>query len=339
MAAEKSRKAMHKKLLLLILILSAVGMSRAQDPSFSQFYGNPMYLNPALTGSKICPRLTLNYRNQWPSIPGTFTTYAVSYDQFVQAISGGVGVMVMSEDMAEGAMTATQVNGIYSFRLDLADKLTLNTGFQGSYIQNKINWNKFVFEDQYLNSIGAGGLPPTQESPPDRLTVSMVDFSAGMLLGYNERSYLGVAVHHMTQPDNSFYSNGDSRMDMKITAHAGTLIGLEGMNRAVEVEDLSVSPNIMYQQQGKFHQLNAGMYFNLYPFVFGGWFRHNFENPDAVIALVGLMTNKFKVGLSYDYTVSELTNTTGGAYEISFTWQFDCREKTFRQKAIKCPRF
>jgi hypothetical protein len=71
---------------------------------------------------------------------------------------------------------------------------------------------------------------------------------------------LGVAVHHMNQPDNSYYSNGDSKLDMKITAHAGTLIGLNGINRSVEVEDLSISPNIMYQQQGEFHQLNAGMY-------------------------------------------------------------------------------
>ncbi|MGE5382756.1 MAG: type IX secretion system membrane protein PorP/SprF [Omnitrophica WOR_2 bacterium] len=329
---------MHKKLLFLILILSATGVLKAQDPSFSQFYGNPMYLNPALAGSKICPRLTFNYRNQWPSIPGTYVTYALSGDQYIQGISGGVGVMVMSENMADGAMTSLQASGIYSFRLELANKLTMNMGFQGSYIQNKINWDKFIFEDQYLNSSG-GGLPQTQESPPDRLTIGMIDFSAGMLFGYNERTYGGVAVHHLTQPDNSFYSNGDSKLDMKITAHAGTLIGLTGMNRAVEVEDLSISPNIMYQQQGKFHQLNAGMYFNIYPFVFGGWFRHNFENPDAVIALIGFMSNKFKLGYSYDYTVSALTNATGGAHEISFTYQFDCREKTFKQKAIKCPRF
>ncbi|HLO92081.1 MAG: type IX secretion system membrane protein PorP/SprF [Chloroflexota bacterium] len=330
---------MHKKLLTLLLIISAVSLVRAQDPSFSQFYGNPMYLNPALTGSKICPRLTLNYRNQWPGIEGTFVTYSASYDQFVQPLSGGIGVMVVSENMAGGAMTSNAVHGAYSFRLELSKKLTLNTGFQGSYMQNKLNWDKLIFEDQYLNSTGGSGLPQTQESPPDHPTVSMIDFSAGMLLGYNDRSYFGVAVHHMNQPDNSYYSNGDSKLDMKITAHAGALIGLGDVNRSVEVEDLSVSPNIMYQQQGEFHQLNAGMYLNMYPFVLGGWFRHNFENPDAVIVLLGFMGPKFKIGYSYDYTISKLTNVTGGAHEISLVYQFDCHEKTFKQKAIKCPRF
>lgn len=330
---------MHKKLLSLILIFSAVSLVRAQDPSFSQFYGNPMYLNPALAGSKICPRLTLNYRNQWPSIEGTFVTYSAAYDQFVQPLSGGIGLMVVSENLAGGTMTANGIHGAYSFRLELAKKFTLNTALQGSYMQNKLNWDKLIFEDQYINAVGGTTLPQTQESPPDRLTVSMVDFSAGMLLGYNERSYLGVAVHHMNQPDNSYYSNGDSKLDMKITVHAGALIGLGNVNRSVEVEDLSISPNIMYQQQGEFHQLNAGMYLNMYPFVLGGWMRHNFGNPDAVMVLLGFMGPKFKIGYSYDYTISKLTNLTGGAHEISFTYQFDCHEKTFKHKAIKCPRF
>lgn len=329
---------MRLKLYLVLLVMIAGNIVRAQDASFSQYYGNPMYLNPALTGIKICPRLTLNYRNQWPSIPASFVTYAVGYDQYIDAVSGGVGIIVMTENMADGILTNTSASAIYAFRLDLSRKLTMNMGFQGTYIQNKLNWNKLIFEDQLIFGID-NNLPPTQESPPDRLNIGMIDFSSGILFGYNERLYGGVAVHHLTQPDNSFYSTGDSNLDMKITVHAGALVDMRDGLRSGDVEDLSISPNIMYQQQGKFHQLNLGMYLNIYPFVIGGWFRHNFENPDAVIALIGFQQEKFKVGYSYDYTVSRLTNATGGAHEISFTWQFDCGKKTVKQKAIKCPRF
>ncbi|MGM0478992.1 MAG: type IX secretion system membrane protein PorP/SprF, partial [Bacteroidota bacterium] len=35
---------------------------RAQDPQFSQFYANPIYLNPAFAGSHGCPRFAANYR-------------------------------------------------------------------------------------------------------------------------------------------------------------------------------------------------------------------------------------------------------------------------------------
>ena len=44
------------------------GESFAQDPEFSQFYANPLYLNPALAGVTICARANANYRNQWPAI-------------------------------------------------------------------------------------------------------------------------------------------------------------------------------------------------------------------------------------------------------------------------------
>lgn len=329
---------MRLKLCLVLLVLITGNIVRAQDASFSQYYGNPMYLNPALAGVKICPRLTLNYRNQWPSIPASFVTYSVGYDQYIDAVSGGFGVIVMSENMADGVLTNTSASAIYSFRLNLSRKLTMNAGFQGTYHQNKLNWNKLIFEDQL--SFGANpNLPPTSETPPDRLSIGLIDFSTGLLFGYNERLYGGVAVHHLTQPDNSFYSNGDSNLDMKITLHAGALVDMRDGLRSGDVEDLSLSPNIMYQQQGKFHQLNLGMYLNVYPFVVGAWFRHNFENPDAVIALVGFQQEKFKIGYSYDYTVSRLTNATGGAHEVSLAWQFPCGQKTVKQKAIKCPRF
>ena len=56
-------------LILIIIILSIEGL-KGQDPHFSQYYANPLYLNPALAGSQICPRLAFNFRSQWPSITG-----------------------------------------------------------------------------------------------------------------------------------------------------------------------------------------------------------------------------------------------------------------------------
>ncbi|MDP6908597.1 MAG: type IX secretion system membrane protein PorP/SprF, partial [Flavobacteriales bacterium] len=63
----------------------------AQDPQFTQFYANPLYLNPAFAGSKRCPRVIMNYRNQWPAISGTFVTYSASFDMDINALHGGLG--------------------------------------------------------------------------------------------------------------------------------------------------------------------------------------------------------------------------------------------------------
>lgn len=40
-----------KKLLFTVLCLFIVAEVEAQDPQFSQFYANPIYLNPAFAGT------------------------------------------------------------------------------------------------------------------------------------------------------------------------------------------------------------------------------------------------------------------------------------------------
>ncbi|MEZ7930391.1 MAG: type IX secretion system membrane protein PorP/SprF, partial [Flavobacteriales bacterium] len=86
------------------IILSTSAL--AQDPEFSQFYSNPLYLNPAFAGSNNCPRVALNYRNQWPAISGSFVTQSVSYDQRLGYNKGaGIGLLVTNDVAAKTLST------------------------------------------------------------------------------------------------------------------------------------------------------------------------------------------------------------------------------------------
>jgi len=331
-----TRKALIA-LAILLTMLSGRELS-AQDPIFSQFYANPLYLNPAMAGSAVCPRLIMNYRNQWPSISGTYVTYNASFDQYVDGISGGVGLLLTNDRAGEGALTTTMTSGLYSYRLTINRDLYLNAGFQATFMQRRIDWDKLTFPDQIDPKYGFTFI--TQERPPDQLSRSMVDFSAGLLFGDNENFFVGFAAHHLTQPNDGFYTDVSSKLYMKLTAHAGTIINLAPRRSSGRrLDDPVLSPNILYQKQQEFHQLNYGLYFNRYPFVGGVWFRQNFENPDALIMLVGFEQSSYKFAYSYDLTVSKLTNLTGGAHEVSFAWQFKCPPKKKRIKAINCPTF
>ena len=68
------KKNFAKICIFIVLMLTTALDLYAQDPQFSQFYANPVYLNPAFAGTARCPRVVLNYRNQWPGIPGNFVT-------------------------------------------------------------------------------------------------------------------------------------------------------------------------------------------------------------------------------------------------------------------------
>ncbi|MDG2152777.1 MAG: type IX secretion system membrane protein PorP/SprF, partial [Crocinitomicaceae bacterium] len=61
---------------------------RSQDPTFTQFFSNPIYLNPALAGSSGCPRVSMNYRNEWPQLTGNYVTYSAAFDTYSKGIQG-----------------------------------------------------------------------------------------------------------------------------------------------------------------------------------------------------------------------------------------------------------
>ncbi len=325
---------------LLLLAFSSNGLvAVAQDAQFSQFYGNPLYLNPALAGNKICPRITLNYRNQWPSIPATFVTYSVSADRFVEAVNGGVGLMAVSDNAGGGILTNNALSAIYSYRLEINREMTLNAGFQATFQQVSLDWNRLIFESQLQN-------PAIPEPRPESLTKMFPDFSAGFLLGFYYDYYFGIAAHHLTQPNISFYDkNSDSvenKQHMKITAHAGAIFNLQKSSRFLDPNRApTISPNILFQQQGQSRQLNLGIYTTLYPITIGFWYRYAFNNSDAVITLLGFEYEKLKIGYTYDYTVSSLSNATGGSHEISLAWILPCIEtgKNNRLRAIKVTPF
>ncbi len=305
----------------------------AQDPHFSQFYANPLYLNPAFAGSSVCPRLVMNYRNQWPSISGTYVTYCASYDQYIENLSGGVGIMAYTDNAGQGTLKTTMISGIYSFSTPINRYFSLKAGFKASYYQVNLDWSKLTFGDQI--SPRYGFIFNTQEIMPATLVKSMADFASGLLV-YSDRFFAGFAVDHLTEPNEGFMSV--SKLPRRYTVHAGGIIDLEHHRRR-RIEDPTISPNLLFMKQQDFNQMNYGLYFSKYPFVGGLWFRQGFNNPDAFIALVGIQTSVVKIGYSYDLTVSSLTDASGGAHEVSFALQFGCPPKIKHIRRIVCPAF
>jgi len=310
----------------------------AQDPSFSQFYANPLYLNPALAGTGECSRVMVNFRQQWPALSGGFKTYAVSADSYIRSLSGGLGVMAYADDAA-GLVNSLKLSGIYAYHLRMSSSVSLNAGFEASWFQQRLNWDQFVFSDMINYNDGTINPGGSAEIPPDNLTVSTVDFSGGLLLGIREKYYLGFATHHLHQPVLEHYLNGSNPLYMKFTLHAGAMLTITEGNRRDQKGKLILSPNVLYQQQHEARQVNLGLNAEFFPLVAGVWYRHNIENPDGIIFLVGIVHKSFKFAYAYDVTLSGLRGNSGGGHELSMALLFNCDVKRKRPGAIKCPEF
>ncbi len=336
---------MSKRSLLLSILVLFVSVffnreAMAQDPEFTQFYANPLYLNPAFAGSSRCPRMVMNYRNQWPGINKTYITYSASYDQHVDALAGGFGMIVTQDAAGDGTIETTNASAIYSYYLPVTNSFSVKAGIQATYAQKSVDWNKLTFGDMIDNRYGF--INTTSEVNPQN-TVTNVDFSAG-LLGYSSSFFIGAAAHHLLEPDEAFLSPGVSPLPRKITAHTGAIIPIGRQSarykrrrrrNANTLPESSISPNILYQKQKDFQQLNLGLYVTKGPIVGGLWYR----NQDAFIILVGMMTTNFRFGYSYDVTVSKLSNASAGSHELSMTVQFNCRPKRKKFTPVSCPSF
>ena len=333
---------MQRRILVLVFSVLLLFSSKvtAQDAHFSQFFANPIYLNPAFAGTHVCPRIALQFRDQWPSMPSTYMTYTASYDQHFDKINGGIGVILYGDRAGLGTINTYSANFMYSFRIKMSNKFEMRLALQAGYQQKTLNWDKLYFGDMIDPKFGF--VYGTQEIRPDNLTSHIFDMSAGFV-GYSEHIYFGAAAHHMTNPYEGFLSNAGSRLPVKWTGHFGSYIDLKRKSKKERsFGDLAISPNIIYQQQGQFYYLNTGFYFNFYPFTVGLWLRNNFMNKDWVDALIfsaGIQYDWIRVGYSYDITLGGLMNHSGGAHEASIQFLLRCPENVKRIKDLKCPSF
>lgn len=295
----------------------------AQDPQFSQFYANPLYLNPAFAGSEYCPRFCLNYRNQWPNISGTYVTYSASLDRYLPTIHGGIGAIATNDNQAKSTLKTTTFSLVYSYHAALGRHYSLKLALQGTYFQKTLDRNKLNFGD--MIDPRRGFVWNTNEAIPQQQKQNL-DFTGGLLL-YSEKIYAGISLAHLNQPNEGLI--GVSKLPLKTTIHAGAKIQINKGNHTF------ISPNILFQQQQNFMQLNVGMYVMKENFVLGLWYR----NQDAAIILIGIQNKQIKVGYSYDVTLSRLANNTAGSHELSLQWRIGCKPAKPKFRPDICPTF
>jgi type IX secretion system PorP/SprF family membrane protein len=347
-------KSMRKLLLLTLLILSVTQVVTAQDPQFSQFYAAPLYLNPALAGATGQARAGLNYRNQWPAIDANFTTMSVYFDYFIEDKNSGVGIIINRDQEGLANLRSLNVGLQYSYELNLTDYLGFRPGVQVSLYNRSVNFSRLTFYDQFNPTTGTIDRA-TAEDLSNGGSKTFVDLSFGGVF-FTRNAWLGGSVWHLTEPNQSLV--GDvSKLPRKISVHGGFRIplrpGTVGTGVYARKSERSISPAFQFRHQGKFDQMDLGVYFTFEPLVLGTWYRGvpfkkvgPFVNNESIVLLLGFTKlgakDAINLGYSFDYTISKLGIGSGGAHEFSlvYTWPMRNPRKPPRDKlVIPCPDF
>jgi type IX secretion system PorP/SprF family membrane protein len=329
------------KRIIYLIILSVIIFkdSFAQDPTFSQFYANSLYLSPSFAGATEEYRFSLNYRNQWPAVPGVFHTYSISFDKAMPNFNSGIGVLATYDVAGSGNLSTTNIGILYSYDFNINKEWHVRPGVNFKFYYLGLDIGKLIFNSQIT---GSGTSPAV--SPPPFDNVADVDFATSALV-YNERTWAGITIDHLLMPKTSFYGDGgNATVPVKVNLYGGLQVLKKTRLRQKIQEVMSVAMN--FQKQGKFYQSDLGVYYYKDPLIFGLWYRGipfaTSQAGDAVIGLVGIKTSQLHIGYSYDFTISNLISSSGGAHEISLIYEFNnlsIGQQRKRIKAIPCPEF
>lgn len=327
------QKLKYFYVLLIILTVEAKG----QDPTFSQFYANPLYLSPSFAGATEEYRLSINYRNQWPSVPGVFHTYSIGFDKAMPNFNSGIGVLATYDVAGSGDLSTMNIGLLYSYDFNINKEWHIRPGVNFKFYYLGLNIYKLVFNSMIT---GSGTTPPI--TPPPFDNVADVDFATSALV-YNDKIWAGFTLDHLFTPKQSFYGD-ESSLPVKLNLYGGVRILGQTRLRKKLIEALSVATNI--QAQGKFIQTDIGLYYYKDPLIFGLWYRGipflTTQAGDALIGLVGIKTKNLHIGYSYDFTISNLISSSGGAHELSIVYEFTSftlGTGKKRIRAIPCPEF
>lgn len=216
----------------------------AQDPVFSQFFSQKLYLNPAFTGYE--PGLVVNsgFRDQWRAVANGEARYLTNHIEISQELPGymsGIGISYTDNSEGEGAYRPFGGNdGLlrwqrytlsyawHSWACNIDDsKIGLALGFSGAYNRTTLNWQNLIFGDQ-LDPI-YGVVRGTGVAVPDG-DISAGDFfdlSAGGIVHFIQNPHrmyrLGFAAQHIALQNNSV-TQRDEGLPMRFSIHGAGIL-------------------------------------------------------------------------------------------------------------------
>lgn len=291
-----------KKLLAVITAGCLTTIASAQqDPQFSQNMFNRLYVNPATAGSNeaICGHIL--YRSQWVSYDEAPKTGVLSLDAPLANNKIGIGLSVATDKLGFENTLQGKLAGAY--RMDLGSgKLALGVDFD--FMQHQIDGDFIAPET------------PNDPAIPQN-SVSGTAFDLGAGLYYNsEKFYIGASATHLLE--------SDVDLDQFSKVFERHYYGMLGVNFDLN-PTVSLRPSVFVKNvtDNTTFDINLNAHFND-----RFWLGASYRNEDAIVALAGLnITERLRVGYSYDITMSDLKDYSNGSHEFMLGYCFTVKKK------------
>lgn len=289
-----------------VLCIFWTGSLQAQDPFFSQFYANPVYLNPAYAGLDPGTQLTLNYRDQWFGLPeGGYRTSNATLNQqipcFANMTDGGFGVAASFFKDQAGSAPLTTSGGALAASFEYGgmqpdfellgaklERLDFRIGAQYGYLQNRLDEGRFIYSFQLDPTEGLVGDPSTLNLASDAYSSLNL---GGMIRGafkYGTNGYtlftLGASISNVNEPNVSLQPGVTNvTLPRRTTLHFGVAQRLSTRKGTSYRNPTYFSPQFRWDSQydGKLNLYTFGAYVLRRGLYTGAFYQFNTPNQPA----------------------------------------------------------
>jgi type IX secretion system PorP/SprF family membrane protein len=294
-----------KNTLLLFILLFTFTSSQAQDPLFTQKTGNINHFNPALVGTQTDFGVQINYRNQWPSLPGKYITSSLLTNYNLKnKIGFGLELKTdRSGDLLFENNAKANIN--YQFK---AKEVEIRVGTSLGLHERNIDPAKVRFEDQIDPSHGFVKATAEPYTPLDPVSVFVADVGVA---SYYKGFSVGISAFQFNGPNISL-SGGEVPYPMRI-------VGIFGYHRSLG--SVNIGGLVTYQKQKNFTAADYQVTGQHKFIKLGYGLRQNFgeyTNTLWHMASIGVQFDKLSVGYNYEHY--SLGRTSLSSHEATAAW-------------------
>lgn len=295
--------------ILLVAIGAGFSSLAQQDPHFTQYFDNTLFVNPAYAGSRGMLNVTGIHWEQWAGFAGRPVSSTLSIHSPLSYESVGLGFTVVNDK--SGPVSQTMFYGDFSYTVRFRNKSRLAFGIKGGI--NLIN-------------IGTSSLETTTESDPKLLqnVRNAVNPNFGFGIYYHTpKFFIGASSPKIVEAS---YDGSVSKIEKR---HYYGIIG--GV--------ITLSEKWKLRPTGQV-KLTAGAPASIDMSVAGifrdkFWIGAMYRYDAAFGAFVQFqLIPQLKIGLATDFGTQSIRNYNYGTFEIMASYDF-----IFKKQGIRSPRY
>ncbi|MBL7942643.1 MAG: type IX secretion system membrane protein PorP/SprF [Flavobacteriales bacterium] len=293
-------------LMTLVFAVMLVRTHAQQDPMFTHYMFNTLGVNPAYAGSADLLSINVLHRSQWVNFDGAPVTQTLAIHSPLRKETISIGGSLIND--SHGPVKQTGIYFDASYRI-FFDNTKLAFGLKGGV-------NLFSADLIGLNPLVDGDLAFVQNI--DSKALPNVGFGA---MYYGPRFYVGLSAPKLLQNE---LLDGDlpKFADNAERQHAFLIAGM-----LFDVSNyVKFKPSILLKAvNGAPPGMDLTANFLLYDKL---WVGAMYRLEDAVGMLVQYeLNNRFKIGYSYDYVLSDIGKYSNGSHEIMLGLDLGSRQK------------